>query len=430
MSELKRGDRGALVEMLQLGLLRSGYLSGTADGIFGPKTEAALRRFQRNFGLEVTGALNADTWETLRRFVRGYFRKKVCRGDTFWSLAAQYGCTPAEIAAANPGVDPDRLQIGESLTVPFGYPVIPDDVAYSSQLCAELVDGLRARYPMLETETAGKSALGRELTVLRLGSGKKQLFAAASFHANEWINTPVLFTFAEDCLRALVNGKKLCGTDIGALLSEVTLHLLPMVNPDGVDLVTGALQSGAAFDAAKEIAARYPAVPFPAGWKANIRGVDLNLQFPAGWEQAKKIKYAQGYVSPAPRDYVGPAPLSAPESKAVADYTCGNRFRFVLAYHTQGSVIYWTYGDDAPPQNSEQIGRALSDASGYPLTSTPPEAAYAGYKDWFIREFDRPGYTVETGSGKNPLPLSQFASIYAANRPLLLAALKEAAVSD
>ena len=35
---------------------------------------------------------------------------------------------------------------------------------------------------------------------------------------------------------------------------------------------------------------------FQVGWKANIKGVDLNLQFPAGWEKAKEIKYAQGFT--------------------------------------------------------------------------------------------------------------------------------------
>ena len=44
---------------------------------------------------------------------------------------------------------------------------------------------------------------------------------------------------------------------------------------------------------------------FQVGWKANINGVDLNLQFPAGWENAKEIKYAQGFTKPAPRDFVG-----------------------------------------------------------------------------------------------------------------------------
>ena len=87
-----------------------------------------------------------------------------------------------------------------------------------------------------------------------------------------------------------------------------------MVNPDGVDIVTGEIASGRFYEQAKSIAAQYPSIPFPSGWKANIDGIDLNLQYPAGWEEAKKIKFSQGYTMPAPRDYVGSRPLEAPKA--------------------------------------------------------------------------------------------------------------------
>ena len=60
---------------------------------------------------------------------------------------------------------------------------------------------------------------------------------------------------------------------------------------------------------------------FQVGWKANILGTDLNLQFPAGWKNAKEIKYAQGFNKPAPRDFVGLEPLSEPESLAIYNFT-------------------------------------------------------------------------------------------------------------
>ena len=61
----------------------------------------------------------------------------------------------------------------------------------------------------------------------------------------------------------------------------------------------------------------------------------------------------------------------------------------------------------------------MAQASGYRLADVPYNSAFAGYKDWFIQEFNRPGYTIEAGIGINPLPLSQFDEIYRDNLPIL-----------
>ena len=147
--------------------------------------------------------------------------------------------------------------------------------------------------------------------------------------------------------------------------------------------------------------------------------MDLNLQFPAGWLNAKAIKYAMGYNKPSPRDFVGYGPLTEPEALALYNFTLVHDFRLILAYHTQGEVIYWKYADYLP-EDSQEIGERFAEASGYLLDITPPESAFAGYKDWFIQEYNRPGYTVETGLGENPLPLSQFEKIYRDNIGILV----------
>ena len=190
------------------------------------------------------------------------------------------------------------------------------------------------------------------------------------------------------------------------------------MNPDGLDLVTGELQQGEFYKGAVDIANRWPDIPFPAGWKANIRGTDLNLQYPADWEKAKEIKYALGVRGPAPQDYVGAAALSAPESRALYDYTLGLSPRLTLSLHTQGEEIYWRWGE-CEPEGARKIGELFAKLSGYTLADPEQAASYAGYKDWFIDCFERPGFTVEAGRGENPLPLKDFDGIYEKLLPIM-----------
>ena len=249
------------------------------------------------------------------------------------------------------------------------------------------------------------------------------MFVNAAHHANEWITTPIVLTWLEEYCSAVIHGTEFYGSDAAALFTNTTVFLMPMVDPDGVDLVTGSIASGPVYEKAAAIAAEFSSIPFPDGWKANIEGTDLNLQYPAGWEEARRIKFAQGFTRPAPRDFVGTAPLSAPESKAVYDLTLAYDFLLTLSYHTQGQVIFWRYGAE-DPKNARAIGEALSRASGYALENTPPESANAGYKDWFILRYDRPGYTVEAGLGENPLPPAQLPDLLQENLPLITEALR------
>ena len=69
MRTLRRGDRGEDVKVLQRALKRAGYDAGTIDGIFGSRTETAVRAFQRANGLTVDGIVGPRTWAALAPYM-------------------------------------------------------------------------------------------------------------------------------------------------------------------------------------------------------------------------------------------------------------------------------------------------------------------------------------------------------------------------
>ncbi len=418
------GARGTYVELAQLALQRAGNSIST-DGIFGVQTEAALQRFQTDNGIAPDGIIGPRTWRSMRRYLTGYTRHTVASGDTFYSIARRHGTTLRALRTANPGINPLYLQIGSTLIVPYGFKIIPFNISFTPTLLEFCLEGLTARYPFIAKQQVGSSVMGKPLWALALGEGG-QAFYNASHHGNEWITTPALLRFIEDYSKAYSAGLMIGGVRASQLYNSIRLYVMPMVDPDGVSLVTGELKSGIYYENALKISADYPSVPFPAGWKANIEGIDLNLQYPAGWDRAKEIKFAQGFVSPAPRDYVGSAPLSAPESRAVYDFTLAHDFILSISLHTQGQVIFWKYLDLIPP-GALETAEALADASGYAVEDTPYASGFAGYKDWFIERYFRRSYTVEAGIGISPLPLGQLEEIYSDLIGLFVTGLTEAA---
>ena len=295
-----------------------------------------------------------------------------------------------------------------------------EDFNFNSNVVYENLESLMQQYPFLQTSSAGKSILGKNIPYVRVGRGQKEVFYSASIHANEWITSIILLEFLYEYCNAIKNNSTIWGFSARRLFESVSIYIMPIVNPDGVDLVTGALShDSTAYKQAQEIANNFPNIPFTDGWKANIRGVDLNLQFPAGWENARQIKYSQGFTRPAPRDFVGYGPLTEPESLAIYNFTLQHNFRLILAYHSQGEVIFWQFQNFNPP-NALFIGNQFANVSGYSLEPTPFNSSFAGYKDWFIQNYNRPGYTIEVGLGTNPLPLTQFNKIYNDNLGILV----------
>lgn len=297
--------------------------------------------------------------------------------------------------------------------------IVNTQMPITSQINGQTLEALAATYPFARLTVLSTTAFQRPLFAMVIGNGPRKVFFSAAHHANEWITALVLLKFMEELAEAIATGGQLDGVDARQLAEQVTFHFLPMVDPDGVDLVTGAVRPGTPqYQLAERISRDYPQIPFPEGWKANLLGTDLNLNYPAKWLMARQIKFSQGFIRPAPRDYVGRFPLDQVETQTLAAYTRRIDPDLVVALHTQGEEIYWQFNDIEIP-GAQELGQRMADASGYRLAQTPFNSSFAGYKDWFIQQFRKPGYTIEAGSGVNPLPLSQFDQIYTALFPIL-----------
>ncbi|AIQ63506.1 peptidase M14 [Paenibacillus stellifer] len=378
----------------------------------------------------------------------------VRKGDTVARVAAAFGITPGHVIQGNPwaadrpylvpgqvlflpsvqrrrytpgegvrvrevaewfGVEPEALQVlnsglpADGFCVPGRMLVIPARRRprivelrgeYGPRELEEDIDLLTVKYPFIHRETIGSSVLGRPLNVLRLGTGSRHLHVNAALHANEWLTSPSLLSFLEQYAAAYAEGRNWQGHDVRRWHDEWTVWAVPMANPDGVELV----QEGAGHWHPR----RLELEEWNGGrrsfrhWKANIRGVDLGDQFPAYWEEEQARR---GRSGPSPRDYGGPAPLSEPEAAALAELCFRTPFEAAVSLHSQGQEIYWNYRGFEPPE-SRSMAEAMGAASGYRAVFL--EGSDAGFKDWFIQEFRKPGFTVELGFGRNPLPLEEF----------------------
>lgn len=169
----------------------------------------------------------------------------------------------------------------------------------------------------------GRSVQGADLLAWRIGSGEHLIVLVGGIHAGFEANTVELVNQMRDYFLS----------NPGRVLPEITLLLIPTLNPDGLNY-------------GRTLRGRF-----------NGNGVDLNRNWACGW--SADAFFREERVNP------GTAPFSEPESTALGSLVQRLQPDAVLLYHAAANGVFAgeCEGDDA---GSAQLAAVYGEASAYP----------------------------------------------------------------
>lgn len=301
--------------------------------------------------------------------------------------------------------------------------IVKTNCTYTYELLTSNIKQLASTYPgLISYQSIGKSEFNREIWAVKLGKGKSNVFFNGSHHAREWMTSIVLMKMIEDYAKYYKKNIPYSGYPVKTLLDQTTIWFVPMVNPDGVTLQQKGVNAFPKKYHSSLIKMNAGSKNFKR-WKSNIKGTDINRNYPANW---KTIKDTLRY--PSYQKYKGKTPLDTKEAKALVNFTYKIKPEISVSYHSSGQTLYWYYYTKPKFVNRDKaIANKISKITGYKLMPLKDQKDGGGYKDWFISTFNRPSFTVEISPAVGPthVPLAYFPSIWKKNKTIGLMIAEE-----
>ena len=197
-----------------------------------------------------------------------------------------------------------------------------------------------------------------------------------SIHAREYITGYLTLKLIKDFYK---NGK------------AGSIYFIPISNPDGVMI----------------------SLTKDKLYKANARGVDLNVNFDARWSTG-----SQNVREKASANYIGEKPFSEPETRALRDFTLKIKPNYTISYHSKGQEIYYEFFQKDIACDLE-LAKKVAKETGYQIKKTPNSAG--GYKDWCIQELGISALTIEVGRDDllHPIKKRSLPKIYNENKRVI-----------
>lgn len=311
-------------------------------------------------------------------------------------------------------------------------PLVKVTEKYTYDQMSQDIQELASRYnSLMKVNTIGTTLDGRNLYEVVVGNpnAEKHVLIHGGIHAREYM-TPLLIMKQLEYGLAFYGTASYEGRLLSDLFNKTAIHYVPMVNPDGVTISQSGIGGIRSEELRRTIQQCYQndlaqgrtsaaLERYLNYWKANGRGVDLNQNFPADWDEVTSTDM------PSYATYKGAAPLSEPESQALANLIQSRNWAATISYHSMGNIIYWDYPGNTVSAQSQELANAVSAKTGYRLAGS---SGHGGFKDWLqIKENPIPSLTIEVGSVSCPMPVTEFTDVWNKNQEVWAVVLKWAA---
>ncbi len=301
-------------------------------------------------------------------------------------------------------------------------PIVKVADRYSHQQMEADIHALKERYPdKVQVNVIGQSRDGKALYEVVIGNpdAPSHVLFQGAIHGREYM-TPLLMMNQMELALANYDTGHYDNLALSDMFSQVALHFVPMINPDGVSISQFGLSGITSDDLKQEILSCYSRdvevgkttlsleeyLPY---WKSNGAGVDLNHNFPAYWEAISNPTTSGSYAN-----YKGVSPLSEPESQALANLTNQRTWAATVSYHSMGNIIYWDTDNNQSSASSLALAESISKVTGYRLDNSKGKG---GYKDWIQTNGQQaPSITIEVGSVVCPMPVSEYEYVWTQNK--------------
>ena len=236
----------------------------------------------------------------------------------------------------------------------------------------------------------GKSFFNRDLIAFHKGEFLgKQFLITGGIHAREFISSFVVMKLLKDY-------------DL-----PYGCFFIPLLNPDGIELCLGGIET-IPFEY-KDMILRLNnySIDF-SKWKANGRGVDLNVNFDANWGNGKYNK-----LLPGPENFIGEEPCSEVENVNLIEFISQYDIMLSLTYHSKGQVIYHGFegGSKRLRHKTKILAKKFAKNLGY--KSIISKNSVGGLSDYLCLK-NIPSLTVELGHDNlsHPIGITNLENIY------------------